>query len=225
MSAAAAKWSLGIARQWSAARVQFGRPIAGHDAVAGKVSFIAATAFALEAMVEVIARRAEAGGTDTRLDAELAKLFASEQACVIADELVQLRGGRGYETAESAIARGERGVPAEQLLRDVRVGRIFDGSSEALRAFLAHDLIEAHRAAAGDRERAPTGDTARAGDTAPAGGTALLDDHLEFVARTSRRIAGELAAVAAESGPEGRVSTGGSGSSGGSSTSVPSCTR
>ncbi|GGR77666.1 MULTISPECIES: acyl-CoA dehydrogenase family protein [Streptomyces] len=298
VSAAAAKWSLRIARQWSAARVQFGRPIARHDAVAGKVSFIAATAFALEALVEVIARRAAAGGTDTRLDAELAKLFASEQAWVIADELVQLRGGRGYETAESAVARGERGLPVEQLLRDVRVGRIFDGSSEALRAFLAHDLIEAHRAAAGERDTAPgrgtaqagktthagetaavggtaraedtsraggtaraedtpstgdttpagdmarvgytarTGDTARAEDTGRTGGTtpaghtartgdpaaatraagagmpagpdasagrldAVLDGHLEFVARTSRRIAGELAVVAAESGPEG----------------------
>ncbi|MEU7561217.1 acyl-CoA dehydrogenase family protein [Streptomyces eurythermus] len=244
VSAAAAKWSLRIARQWSAARVQFGRPIARHDAVAGKVSFIAATAFALEALVEVIARRAAAGGTDTRLDAELAKLFASEQAWVIADELVQLRGGRGYETAESAVARGERGVPVEQLLRDVRVGRIFDGSSEALRAFLAHDLIEAHRAAAGERDTAPgqgtaqAGKTTHAGETAAVGATAraedtpstgdtaaatrsagagmpagpdasagrldaVLDGHLEFVARTSRRIAGELAAVAAESGPEG----------------------
>ncbi|MFF4715837.1 acyl-CoA dehydrogenase family protein [Streptomyces eurythermus] len=259
VSAAAAKWSLRIARQWSAARVQFGRPIARHDAVAGKVSFIAATAFALEALVEVVARRSAAGDTDTRLDAELAKLFASEQAWVVADELVQLRGGRGYETAESAIARGERGVPVEQLLRDVRVGRIFDGSSEALRAFLAHDLIEAHRAAAGERDTAPgqepaqagekpgagepaaavdaaaagqtsgaggpthagqTEQGARAGDTADARGTGraavsvradaaagghggILDDHLEFVARTSRRIAGELAAVAAESGSGG----------------------
>ncbi|CAL9282140.1 acyl-CoA dehydrogenase family protein [Streptomyces sp. SudanB182_2057] len=221
VSAAAAKWSLKVARQWSAARVQFGRPLARHDAIAGKVSFIAATAFALEALVEVIARRAAAGDTDTRLDAELAKLFASEQTWVVADELVQLRGGRGYETAESAIARGERGVPVEQLLRDVRVGRIFDGSSEALRAFLAHDLIEAHRAAAA-RDTSPAEDTtrteasARTGDTAAAGQGArggvsvgaepsagrcggVLDEHLEFVARTGRRIAGELAAVAAES--------------------------
>ncbi|MFF9586042.1 acyl-CoA dehydrogenase family protein [Streptomyces achromogenes] len=212
VSAAAAKWSLRIARQWSAARVQFGRPIARHDAVAGKVSFIAATAFALEALVEVIARRAAAGDTDTRLDAELAKLFASEQAWVVADELVQLRGGRGYETAESAVARGERGVPVEQLLRDVRVGRIFDGSSEALRAFLAHDLVEAHRAATGERDpRSRQGtphagndpDAARAAAAGAGRGGDVLDGHLEFVVRTSRRIARELAMVAAESGPEG----------------------
>ncbi|GHE57256.1 acyl-CoA dehydrogenase family protein [Streptomyces capitiformicae] len=187
--AAAAKWSLSTARQWSAARVQWGRPIGQHDAVAGKLSFIAATAFALEAMVEVIGRQAEQGDTDARLDAELAKLFATEQAWVVADELVQIRGGRGYETAESAAGRGERGIPVEQLLRDVRIGRIFDGSSEALRGFLAHDLIAAHRSSAGQREAVPTGRRAR-------GDGSVLDTHLAFVEQTSRRLARELAAIA-----------------------------
>ncbi|MFI6932799.1 acyl-CoA dehydrogenase family protein [Streptomyces sp. NPDC050287] len=195
---AAAKWSLKIARQWSVARVQFGRPIGRHDAVAGKVSFIAATAFALEAMVEVIARRAETGDTDTRLDAELAKLFASEQACVIADELVQIRGGRGYETADSAVRRGERGIPVEQLLRDVRVGRIFDGSSEALRTFLAHDLLESHRPAPKEQER----EAPRTGGPSYGHGGAL-DAHLGFVERICRRLAGELGRVAA--GPAARL--------------------
>jgi alkylation response protein AidB-like acyl-CoA dehydrogenase len=188
--AAAAKWSLRTARGWSAARVQWGRPIGEHDAVAGKISFIAATAFALEAMVEVTGRRAAAGGTDTRLDAELAKLFATENACAVADELVQIRGGRGYETARSAVARGERGVPVEQLFRDVRVGRIFDGSSEALRVFLAHDLIEARR------------DPARLAASGPAGGGTVrgsgpLGAHLRFAGEVARRLADELAAVAA----------------------------
>lgn len=187
--AAAAKWSLKIARQWSAARVQFDRPIGQHDAIAGKLSFIAATAFALEAMVEVIGRRAERGDTDTRLDAELAKLFASEQVCAVADELVQIRGGRGYETADSAVGRGERGIPVEQLLRDVRVGRIFDGSSEALRAFLAHDVIELHRSEATTQEGHSTRNRARHGGGA-------LDTHIEFVDRTSRRLADELALIA-----------------------------
>jgi alkylation response protein AidB-like acyl-CoA dehydrogenase len=139
--AAAAKWSLKIAREWSGVRVQWDRPIGEHDAVSGKLAFIAATAFALEAMVEVSGRRADAGA-DTRLEAELAKLYASERAWSVADELVQIRGGRGYETAESAAARGERGVPAEQALRDLRIGRIFDGSSEVLRAFIAHEVLE-----------------------------------------------------------------------------------
>ncbi|MGW0774949.1 acyl-CoA dehydrogenase family protein [Streptomyces sp. NPDC002835] len=189
--AAAAKWSLKIAREWAGARVQWGRPIGDQEAVAGKLAFIASTAFALEAMVEVSGRLADLGSADTRLDAELAKLFASEQAWLVADELVQLRGGRGFETARSAAARGERGVPAEQLLRDLRIGRIFDGSTEALRAFIAAAVVERHRAgteslpAAEDIGEAPADD----GDS--------LAGHRRFAARAARRLAqwsGESAA-------------------------------
>jgi alkylation response protein AidB-like acyl-CoA dehydrogenase len=175
--AATAKWSLKIAREWSRVRIQWDKPIGEHEAVASKVSFIAATAFALEAMVEVTGRHADAGA-NTRTDAELAKLFASEKAWQIADELVQIRGGRGYETAESAAARGERGVPVEQQLRDLRIGRIFDGSSEALRVFIATDAMTDLPAKAG-----PLADVA---DDGP------LADHLRFVAHTSRTLAMHL---------------------------------
>ncbi|MGH4032905.1 acyl-CoA dehydrogenase family protein [Actinomycetota bacterium Odt1-20B] len=193
VSAAAAKWSLSVARQWSAVRVQWDRPIGEHEAVAGKLAFIAATAFALEALVEVTGRRAERADTDTRLDAELAKLFATEKACAVADELVQIRGGRGYETADSAAARGERGVPVEQLLRDVRVGRIFDGSSEALRGFIAHGLIEAHRSSAEASE-----DARRAGPPpGPAPESSVLAAHLAYVEQTARRLARLLGLAAA----------------------------
>ncbi len=197
--AAAAKWSVKIAREWTGVRVQWGRPIGEHDAVAGKLAYIAATAFALEAMVEISGSRADLGG-DTALEAELAKLFASEHAWLITDELMQLRGGRGYETAESAAARGERGVPVERLLRDLRIGRIFDGSTEALRSFIADAVLTHHRAVADTTLDTP-GETPA---SAPVGRDALAG-HLLFAEQAARRIAGPFAEFARR--PDGELDT------------------
>ncbi|WP_458318873.1 acyl-CoA dehydrogenase family protein [Mycolicibacterium brisbanense] len=145
-----AKWCLKIAREWSKERVQWGRPVGEHDAVAGKLAFIAATAYGIEAMVELAGELADAGRTDIRIEAALAKLYGSEMAWLIADELVQIRGGRGFETAESLAARGERGVPAEQVLRDMRINRIFEGSTEIMHLMLAREAVDAHLSVAGD---------------------------------------------------------------------------
>lgn len=145
-----AKWSLKIAREWSKERVQWGRPVGEHDAVAGKVAFIAATAYGIESMVELAGELADAGRTDIRIEAALAKLYGSEMAWLIADELVQIRGGRGFETAESLAARGERGVPVEQVLRDMRINRIFEGSTEIMHLMLAREAVDAHLSVAGD---------------------------------------------------------------------------
>ena len=144
------KWCLKIAREWSRQRVQWGRPIGEHEAVAGKVAFMAATVYGLEAMLDLASELADAGRTDIRIEAALAKLYGSEMAWLIADELVQIRGGRGYETAESLAARGERGVPAEQVLRDMRINRIFEGSTEIMHLMIAREAVDAHLAAAGD---------------------------------------------------------------------------
>jgi alkylation response protein AidB-like acyl-CoA dehydrogenase len=150
MCAGAGKWCLKIAREWSAAREQWGRPIALHEAVGTKISFIAATAFALEAVVDLSSQMADEDRHDIRIEAALAKLYGSEMAWRMADELVQIRGGRGFETAESLAARGERAVPAEQLLRDLRINRIFEGSTEIMHLLIAREAVDAHLSVAGD---------------------------------------------------------------------------
>ncbi|MFJ8718650.1 acyl-CoA dehydrogenase family protein [Streptomyces violaceus] len=211
---AAGKWCLKIAREWSAVREQWGKPVAHHEAVGSKISFIAATTFALEAVTDLASQMADEDRNDIRIEGALAKLYASEMAWTMADELVQIRGGRGFETAESLRARGERGVPAEQLLRDLRINRIFEGSTEIMHLLIAREAVDAHLSVAGDLidPEKSLGDKAKAGANAGAfyakwlpklvaGPGQLptaygefkhgvdLSGHLRYVERTSRKLA------------------------------------
>ena len=211
MCTAAGKWSLKIAREWSATRVQWGRPVGEHGAVAQKLAFIAATTYGLESVLELSAQLADAGTKDIRIEAALAKLWASEMAWKIADELVQIRGGRGYETAASLAARGERAVPVEQVLRDLRINRIFEGSTEIMHLLIAREAVDAHLKAAGDLASPDAGlrDKARAAvgasgfyarwlpqlvagkGTTPSSYAEFgpLGEHVRYVERASRKLA------------------------------------
>jgi alkylation response protein AidB-like acyl-CoA dehydrogenase len=157
------KWATKIAREWSSERVQWGRPVGKHDAVAQKNAFIAASAFGLEAMLDVASRLADEKRNDVRIEAAIAKLYGSELAWKVLDELVQVRGGRGYETAESLKARGEKPIPVEQALRDMRINRIFEGSTEIMHLLIAREAVDQHLQVAGDILEAdtPLGDKAK----------------------------------------------------------------
>jgi alkylation response protein AidB-like acyl-CoA dehydrogenase len=149
IAAGASKWATKVAREWATERVQWGRPIGKHDAVAQKLAFIAGSAFGLEAMLDVCARLADDKRNDIRIEAALCKVYGSELSWKVIDELMQVRGGRGYETAESLQARGEKPVPVEQAMRDMRVNRIFEGSSEIMHLLIAREAVDTHLQAAG----------------------------------------------------------------------------
>jgi alkylation response protein AidB-like acyl-CoA dehydrogenase len=144
------KWATKIAREFASQRVQWGKPIGEHDEVAQRIAFIAATAFGLEAMLDVASRLADEKRNDVRIEAAIAKLYGSEMGWRIVDELMQVCGGRGYETARSLQARGLRGVPVEQTMRDMRVNRIFEGSTEIMHLIIAREAMDQHLQVAGD---------------------------------------------------------------------------
>ncbi len=215
-----AKRSLYISRTWARERVQWGAPIGEHAAIADKIGRMASTTFAMDAMSDLTSLLVDIGGADIRIEAAISKMYASEAAWRIADETVQVLGGRGYETAASLGARGERPFPAERTLRDNRINTIFEGSSEILRLFIAREVMDPHLSRAGAvmnpslplskrlatavraaffyvpwylRQWLPAG--------APPGGAAWARRHLRFVAKSSRQLARSLFHAMLRHGP------------------------
>src|SRR5438128_7711983 len=130
------KQCLRIVKKWANERVQWGAPIGKHAAIADKIARMAANTFAMESMTLYAASLVDRDKkADIRLEAAMCKLWGSEMAWEIVNDTMQIRGGRGYETADSLKTRGEEPVPVERFFRDSRSNTIFEGSSEIMRLF------------------------------------------------------------------------------------------
>jgi alkylation response protein AidB-like acyl-CoA dehydrogenase len=220
--AAAGKWCLQVVREWATVRKQWGAPIGKHEAVAHMISSIASDTFAMQAVSDLGVAMADSHKFDIRLEAAMGKLFNSEVGWRVADMTMQVRGGRGYETAESQEARGETGIPVERMMRSMRINRIFEGSSEIMRLFIAREAVDPHLKKAGAVADPDAGLGAKAKDfvglgTHMAGWIAQnvvgwsrkpsygkygkLSGHVAFADRTSHRLARSIAMAMTRFGP------------------------
>jgi acyl-CoA dehydrogenase len=130
----AAERALRVASEWAAERVQGGRPIVEHQLIGGMIADSVVDISCNRALVQQVAWEADAGMPRKLLHAKAAvvKLSASEAAGRVIDRAVQILGGRGYM----------RENPVERLYRDIRVDRIWEGTSEIQRLIVANEVAK-----------------------------------------------------------------------------------
>lgn len=140
----AAKAFVDECQWWTTSRVQWGQSVGKHQSISKKIANYAANLFSMQSMVSLTCAFADMKDADIRLEAAAAKYYCSETLWKMLDDYVQVRGGRGYETALSLYRRGDRPSGLEMVFRDMRIGRIFEGSSEVMHLIMAREALDTH---------------------------------------------------------------------------------
>ncbi|HOH50751.1 MAG TPA: acyl-CoA dehydrogenase family protein [Candidatus Hydrogenedentes bacterium] len=129
---------------WSTSRVQWGQSVGKHQSVTKMIANYAASLFSMQSMVSLTCALADKQNADIRLEAAAAKYYCSETLWKMLDDYMQVRGGRGYESALSLYNRGDRPSGLEMVFRDMRIGRIFEGSSQVMHLIMAREALDTH---------------------------------------------------------------------------------
>ncbi|TWW63060.1 very long-chain specific acyl-CoA dehydrogenase, mitochondrial isoform X2 [Takifugu flavidus] len=111
----------------AANRTQFGNKIHNYGAIQEKVAHMAMLQYATESMAYMVSGNMDSGATEFQIEAAISKIFASEAAWTVTDECIQIMGGMGFMK--------DSGV--ERVMRDLRIFRIFEGTNDILRLFVA----------------------------------------------------------------------------------------
>jgi len=113
-------------------RVQFGSRIDGYGAIQEKIAKMSMIHYTTESMAYMVAGTMDSGYEDYHLEAAISKIFASEAAWFVTDEAIQILGGNGFM----------RALGLEKIMRDLRIFRIFEGTNDILRLFVALSGIQ-----------------------------------------------------------------------------------
>jgi len=131
-SVGAMKHIISLSAAQASERKQFGQPIKDYGLIKSKVGHMVVDCYAAESVVTMVAGLVDAGFEDYAVEAAISKVFATEALWRTVDEGLQIAGGNGFMCE----------FPYERMLRDCRINRIFEGTNDILRLFIALNAMD-----------------------------------------------------------------------------------
>jgi alkylation response protein AidB-like acyl-CoA dehydrogenase len=126
-SVGAMKHLIELAAKQANERKTFGQPISSYGLIKDKVGQMIVDCYTSEAVVTMVGGLIDGGYEEYAVEAAISKVYATECLARAADEALQIAGGNGFM----------REYPYERIVRDCRINRIFEGTNEILRLFIA----------------------------------------------------------------------------------------